>query len=96
MQCPGQDSRYWDGEAIFEAKCSKCNTIVEFFKDDSKRKCKNCGTEVLNPKIDFGCAAYCAYAEHCLGSLPPEMIAKKQELLIDRVAIEMKRHLGGK
>ena len=92
MQCPGQDSRYWDGEAIFEATCSKCGTLVEFFKDDSKRKCKNCGHEVLNPKIDFGCASYCAYAEHCLGTLPPEMLAQKQDLLIDRVAIEMKKH----
>nr|MBF0221502.1 phosphohydrolase [Desulfobulbaceae bacterium] len=94
MQCPGQDSRYWDNEAIFEANCSKCGTIVEFFKDDNKRKCRQCGNEMLNPKIDFGCASYCPYAEQCLGSLPPEMIAKKQELLIDRVAIESKKMLA--
>jgi hypothetical protein len=93
MQCPGQDSRYWDNEAIFETNCSKCGTIVEFFKDDNKRKCKQCGNEMLNPKIDFGCASYCPYAEQCLGSLPPEMIAQKQELLIDRVAIESKKML---
>lgn len=94
MQCPGQDSRYWDNEAIFEASCTKCGNTVEFFKDDNKRKCKKCGTEMLNPKIDFGCASYCPYAEQCLGSLPPEMIAQKQELLIDRVAIEAKKLLG--
>lgn len=91
MQCPGQDSRYWDGEAIFESHCAKCGTSVEFFKDDSKRKCKSCGHEVLNPRIDFGCASYCPYAEQCLGSLPPAMLAQKQELLIERVAIEMKK-----
>ena len=94
MQCPGQDSRYWDNEAIFEANCSQCGHIIEFFKDDNKRKCKKCGHEMLNPKIDFGCASYCQYAEQCLGSLPPEMIAQKQELLIDRVAIESKKMLA--
>ncbi len=94
MQCPGQDSRYWDNEAIFETNCSKCGNKIEFFKDDNKRKCKQCGEEMLNPKIDFGCASYCQYAEQCLGSLPPEMIAQKQELLIDRVAIEAKKMLA--
>lgn len=94
MQCPGQDSRYWDGEAIFESHCPKCGNTVEFFKDDSKRRCKQCGHEVLNPRIDFGCASYCPHAEQCLGSLPPEMLAQKQELMIDRVAIEMKHHYG--
>jgi hypothetical protein len=24
MQCPGQDNRYWDGEAVFEAPCPNC------------------------------------------------------------------------
>lgn len=94
MQCPGQDSRYWDGEAIFEAKCSKCGTTVEFFKDDNNRKCAQCGHRVLNPRIDFGCAAYCPHAEQCLGSLPPELLNQKQHLLVDRVAIEMKRYFG--
>jgi HD superfamily phosphodiesterase len=42
--------------------------------------------------MDFGCASYCQYAEQCLGDLPPELIAQKEDLLKDRVAIEMKRH----
>lgn len=91
MQCPGQDSRYWDGEAIFESRCPKCGTVVEFFKDDSKRRCRQCGHELLNPRIDFGCASYCPFAEQCLGGLPPEMLAQKQDLLIERVALEVKR-----
>ena len=94
MQCPGQDSRYWDAMAIFEAKCAKCGQAVEFFKDDTTRLCSNCGHRMLNPKNDFGCASYCPYAEQCLGSMPPELLAKKQELLKDRVAIEMKRYFG--
>ena len=37
MQCPGQDSRYWDGKDIFDVTCPKCGTNIEFFKDDSSR-----------------------------------------------------------
>lgn len=94
MQCPGQDSRYWDGAAVFETKCPKCGNGIEFFKDDSTRKCGKCGNKILNPKIDFGCASYCPYAEQCLGAMPPELLAKKQELLKERVPVEMKKYFG--
>jgi HD superfamily phosphodiesterase len=92
MKCPGQDSRYWKPGAIFEAKCPKCGSQVEFFKDDTSRTCKKCGHRFLNPSMDFGCASYCQYAEQCIGNLPPELIAQKEDLLKDRVAIEMKRY----
>ena len=92
MKCPGQDTQYWKPGAIFEAKCPKCDSNVEFFKDDTTRLCKNCGHRFLNPSMDFGCAAYCQYAEQCIGDLPPELIAQKENLLKDRVAIEMKRY----
>ena len=91
MKCPGQDSRYWKPGAIFEARCPTCGNKVEFFKDDTTRICKQCGHRFLNPNMDFGCAAYCAYAEQCIGNLPPELIAQKENLLKDRVALEMKR-----
>ena len=42
--------------------------------------------------MDFGCASYCKYAAQCIGNLPPELIAQKEDLLKDRVAIEMKRY----
>jgi len=69
MKCPGQDSRYWRPEAIFDVKCPNCGEMIEFFKDDTRRRCPACGQEVPNPEMDFGCAAYCPYAEQCLGSL---------------------------
>jgi len=92
MKCPGQDTRYWKPEAVFEAKCPKCGNAVEFFKDDTTRKCGICGHRFLNPGMDFGCAAYCPYAEQCIGNLPPELMAHKENLLKDRVAIEMKKY----
>ena len=44
--------------------------------------------------MDFGCAAYCKYAAECLGELGPELLAKRNDLLKDRVALEVKRLLG--
>jgi hypothetical protein len=93
MKCPGQDSQYWKPGAIFEVKCPKCGAEVEFFKDDPTRKCPQCGHRFLNPGLDFGCASYCPYAEQCIGNLPPELLAQKENLLKDRVAIEVKRYL---
>jgi HD superfamily phosphodiesterase len=92
MKCPGQDSRYWQSNAIFETTCTRCGASVEFFKDDTTRKCEGCGHRMMNPKMDFGCASYCEYAEQCLGALPPELVAQKEDLLKDRVAVEMKRY----
>jgi HD superfamily phosphodiesterase len=92
MKCPGQDTKYWKADAIFEAPCPKCDAAVEFFKDDTSRKCDKCGHRFPNPNMDFGCAAYCQYAEQCLGTLPEELLAQKEDLLKDRVAIEMKRY----
>jgi putative nucleotidyltransferase with HDIG domain len=92
MKCPGQDSRYWKPGAIFETACPKCGAQVEFFKDDSTRRCGKCGHKFLNPAMDFGCASYCQYAEQCIGSLSPELMAQKEDLLKDRVAIDMKRY----
>ena len=92
MKCPGQDTQYWRPGAIFEVDCPKCGQSVEFFKDDTSRKCGNCGHRFVNPNMDFGCAAYCQFAEQCIGNLPPELLAQKDDLLKDRVAIEMKRY----
>ncbi len=94
MQCPGQDTRYWKPGAVFEAVCPECGGEVEFFKDEASRRCKKCGKRMLNPKMDFGCASYCKYAEQCLGDLPPELLAARDDLLKDRVAIAVKRYFG--
>jgi hypothetical protein len=92
MKCPGQDSRFWQPGAIFETQCPQCGGEVEFFKDESTRKCKHCGHKFVNPRMDFGCASYCKYAEQCLGELTPELLAKREDLLKDRVAVEVKKY----
>ncbi len=94
MKCPGQDTRYWKPGDIFEADCPHCGRAVEFFKDEATRKCRACRQVVVNPKMDFGCATYCKYAAECLGELSPELLAKREDLLKDRVALETKRELG--
>lgn len=92
MKCPGQDTRHWKPGDIFQVECPNCGRTVEFFKDEPTRRCKGCRHKVVNPQMDFGCAAHCKYAEQCLGELPPELLAKRDDLLKDRVAIEMKRY----
>ncbi len=84
--------QYWTAEAIYEVKCPQCNAMVEFYKDDTTRKCSHCGHRFVNPRMDFGCASYCQFAEQCLGTLPEGFTAQRDDLLKDRVAVEMKRY----
>jgi hypothetical protein len=67
LRCPGQDQRFWKPEDIFNVECPGCGKNVEFFKDEPKMKCRNCGQMVINPKIDLGCAQWCQCAKQCLG-----------------------------
>lgn len=94
MKCPGQDMQYWKDDAIFEVKCPECHTLVEFYKDDTTRKCHECGHRFVNPRLDFGCATYCQFAEQCIGTLPEEFVMQQDSLLKDKVAVEVKRYFG--
>lgn len=79
MKCPGQDTLYWQPGDIFEAPCPNCGRTIEFFKDDASRRCKGCGAKVLNPKLDFGCAEHCVFADQCLAGVAPEKIKQRAE-----------------
>jgi hypothetical protein len=94
MKCPGQDTQYWNTDAVFEIECPRCGAPLEFFKDDAARRCGACKEKIVNPKMDFGCASYCKFAEQCLGSLPEEFVAKRRDLFKDRLAVEVKKYLG--
>ncbi|MDI7259703.1 MAG: HD domain-containing protein [Thermodesulfobacteriota bacterium] len=97
MQCPGQDTRFWKPEDIFNTKCPKCGRELEFFKNEVRRKCR-CGHEIVNPRMDFGCAQWCSYAEQCIGALPEEIKARQKEAekdrLRERISREMKKVFG--
>ena len=87
IKCPGQDTRHWKPGDIFTAECPKCGAEIEFFKDDTRRRCAWCGHLFYNPKIELGCAEWCQYADKCV----PELVKEKQamqsfkEILVERV-----------
>jgi DNA-directed RNA polymerase subunit RPC12/RpoP len=98
VRCPGQNTQFWGSEDIFEVRCSNCGKALEFFKDDSQRRCPDCGRVVFNPRMNFACAQWCPSAKECLG---PERysalmdLAKREtqrkvdmERLLDSVAEE--------
>lgn len=96
MQCPGQDTRYWKPDDIFDIPCQACGTPVEFFKNDARRRCPKCGARLQNPKISLGCAQWCAHAKECLGFDPKALeLAESGELsLADRLTAAVKAELG--
>ena len=90
VRCPGQDQRFWQPEDIFEVRCPGCNNKMEFFKDEPKLKCRNCGQMVVNPKIDLGCAEWCQYAEQCMGV----DVVKNLRIMREKLIEEMKNVFG--
>jgi hypothetical protein len=89
--------RFWKPGDIFDTQCPKCGSRVEFFKDEVRRKCR-CGHEIVNPKLDFGCAQWCPYAEQCVGAVPEEVKerqkAEQKDLLRERIVLEIKKYFG--
>jgi hypothetical protein len=89
MKCPGQDTRYWKPGDIFVAECPKCGAEIEFFKNDTRRRCAWCGHLFYNPKIELGCAEWCQYAEKCV----PDLVrAKKAAQNFKELLGEQVRH----
>mgnify|MGYP001141543203 CR=1 FL=1 len=76
VKCPGQDTRFWKAGDIFTVECPKCGAEIEFFKDDTRRRCAWCGHLFYNPKIELGCAEYCQYADKCV----PELMAERRAM----------------
>jgi HD superfamily phosphodiesterase len=91
-RCPGQDTRYWTPDDIFEIPCPYCGDEMEFFKDDPALTCPSCQREVRNPRIELGCARWCQFAGECLGQLPGD--PERSAPLCDRLIEEMKSVFG--
>ena len=94
--CPGQDTRYWRADDIFEVSCGGCGNPVEFFKDDAARRCKVCGRRVENPKLRLGCAQWCEHAKECLGFDPGDVEVKDalNTPLTEKLIEEVKKEFG--
>jgi len=94
--CPGQDTRFWQPEDIFDITCGECGHAIEFFKDEASRLCPGCGIRVQNPKLSFGCAQWCEHAKDCLGYDPKEMggEASDDKALVDRLVEAVKNEFG--
>ena len=51
-KCPRQDPNNMNTGDIFEINCPECGESIEFFKDETKRKCPACGEIVINPRLN--------------------------------------------
>lgn len=66
---------------------------MEFFPDDIMVRCK-CGSLARNPKFNPACAAWCAYADKCLGEAA-EVYRHQPEVLREKLLLEVNRRLKG-
>ena len=87
-KCPGQDTRFWKPNDVYTVECPKCGNLVEFFKDDIRRRCKKCGHMFINPKLNLGCARWCQFADQCVGAIGKEEFK-------EIITLAIKEHLGG-
>lgn len=71
IRCPGQDPQRWKPEDIADVPCPHCGVLVEIWKDEPLRTCPACKGNVPNPRLDMGCAAWCASAKECLAGMQP-------------------------
>jgi len=53
--CGAGDTRKWGPNSIYNIECGNCGTPVEFFRDEKKHSCSNCGEVVLNSTVGRDC-----------------------------------------
>jgi predicted amidophosphoribosyltransferase len=71
-KCPGQDDRFITAEEIL---CPSCESPVEFFSDEQKRRCPTCGTRVTRV-VAPSCVLWCPSAGECVGAERYERLLK--------------------
>lgn len=71
-KCPGMNPRSWTSKDVREQPCRCCGHVLEFWKDDVKVECSECGGLMFNPNLANICLAWCARAAECLGSMDIE------------------------
>lgn len=53
--CGVGNTQKWGPNSIYDINCGKCGTPVEFFKDEKKRTCPECGEKIHNPNVGRDC-----------------------------------------
>jgi len=91
-KCPGQDPTFWKLEDIFETPCPFCGYSIEFWKNDVTRPCPSCKRQVANPRFNPGCAAWCEYADKCLGEIA-KTIKSQPQIIRDRLKTNLRKRL---
>ena len=67
-KCPGMDPSFFKIEDIQNHNCIKCGNEIEFWKDDIRLNCPNCGQENFNPNLGNTCLVWCKEAAKCVGN----------------------------
>jgi len=62
-RCPGQDGR---NLTVALYKCPDCGNEVEIFSDETRIRCRKCGSYVYRDKVP-SCIQWCSKARECLG-----------------------------
>jgi DNA-directed RNA polymerase subunit RPC12/RpoP len=91
--CPGQDKRFWKPDDVRDLACPHCGAKIEFWKDDPRRACPQCGQSVANPRFDMGCAKWCKFAKDCVG-VQAAMAAGVAGLPREKLIAEMRKVFG--
>ena len=93
FRCPGQDRRFWTPDDVYDSPCPHCGESIEFFRDDIALRCPGCKKKIANPKLDLGCAAWCSYAEQCLGEIA-RTYQQRPEALRHRLEVAVRKRLA--
>jgi endogenous inhibitor of DNA gyrase (YacG/DUF329 family) len=48
-KCPGTNPKSIRPDEVFEADCPHCGKPIEFFGNDTVRRCPSCGKSAPNP-----------------------------------------------
>jgi predicted RNA-binding Zn-ribbon protein involved in translation (DUF1610 family) len=89
LRCPGSDARWVRPE---RHPCANCGYQMEFFSDEARLRCPNCGTVQMREATPT-CAAWCQSAELCIGD--PERLRMVREALQREATPENQREDGG-
>lgn len=62
-RCPGQDGR---NLTVSLHICPNCGAEVEMFSDETRVKCRACGTYVVKEEVPT-CISWCSQVRACIG-----------------------------